>query len=347
VAAFWAGLSGPQRWWLVTHQSAAVGGRDGIAVADRDMANRLLLESERDRLLALRADGDASGPLPMVEIAWVDGQLRGIGAIEARLRDPALPRAYLLGLSTVDDGRAVIAVGNPDQASDVLTYIPGAGSDLSGVDTLVRRADALGEAAARVAPHRQVSVIAWLGYDPPDGVGAVMAEAGHDAEPALDAFADGLRATHGGERSHNTVLGHSYGSLVAGVTARDRGLDADDLVFVGSPGVGVDRAADLGLSPRDVWSSTAANDPVQRFAPGWGQFVLDAAANAAALLPLHFYGDATPDLLLWHGLNPSTPAFGGNVFASDPDGGHDGYWQGAALTNIARIALNLDPATSR
>jgi hypothetical protein len=343
VAAFWAGLSGPQRWWLVTHQSAMVGGRDGIAVADRDLANRLLLESERERLLALRADGDVSGPL--VEIAWTDGQLRGIGAIEARLRDPALPRAYLLELSTLDDGRAVIAVGNPDQASDVLTYIPGAGSDLSGVDTLVRRADTLGEAAARVAPQRQVSVIAWLGYDPPDGVGAVMAQAGHDAEPALNVFADGLRATHDGERSHNTVLGHSYGSLVAGVTARDRGLDADDLVFVGSPGVGVDRAADLGLSPRDVWSSTAANDPVQRFAPGWGQFVLNAAANAAALLPMHFYGDATPDLLLWHGLNPSAPAFGGNVFASDPEGGHNGYWQGAALTNIARIALNLDPAT--
>ena len=343
VAAFWAGLSGPQRWWLVTHQSAMVGGRDGIAVADRDLANRLLLESERERLLALCADGDVSGPL--VEIAWTDGQLRGIGAIEARLRDPALPRAYLLELSTLDDGRAVIAVGNPDQASDVLTYIPGAGSDLSGVDALVRRADTLGEAAARVAPQRQVSVIAWLGYDPPDGVGAVMAQAGHDAEPALNVFADGLRATHDGERSHNTVLGHSYGSLVAGVTARDRGLDADDLVFVGSPGVGVDRAADLGLSPRDVWSSTAANDPVQRFAPGWGQFVLNAAANAAALLPMHFYGDATPDLLLWHGLNPSAPAFGGNVFASDPDGGHNGYWQGAALTNIARIALNLDPAT--
>ena len=34
VAAFWAGLSGPQRWWLVAHQSAMVGGRDGIAVAN-------------------------------------------------------------------------------------------------------------------------------------------------------------------------------------------------------------------------------------------------------------------------------------------------------------------------
>jgi pimeloyl-ACP methyl ester carboxylesterase len=193
-----------------------------------------------------------------------------------------------------------------------------------------------------LAPQRQVSVVAWLGYDPPDGIGAVMAQAGHDAQPALDAFADGLRATHDGDRSHNTLLGHSYGSLVAGVTARDRGLDADDLVFVGSPGVGVDRAADLGLSPAAVWSSTAANDPIQRFAPGWGQLALVVAQNAISPLSAS-YGDARPDLLLWHGLNPSTPTFGGNVFASDPDGGHTGYWRGSALANIARIALDLNP----
>ena len=338
VAAFWAGLTRSQRWWLVTHQPALVGGRDGISVADRDTANRLLLDAERGRLLALRTEGD----LPMVDLAWVDGQLRGIGAIDERLRDPGMPRAYLLDLSTVDDGRAVIAVGNPDQATDVLTYVPGTGADLSGVDTLVRRADALGAATVGLAPQRQVSVIAWLGYDPPDGIGAVMAQAGHDAQPALDAFADGLRATHDGDRSHNTLLGHSYGSLAAGVTARDRGLDTDDLVFVGSPGVGVDRAADLGLSPATVWSSTAANDPIQRFAPGWGQLALVVAQNAIAPLSAS-YGDARPDLLLWHGLNPSTPAFGGNVFASDPDGGHTGYWRGSALANIARIALDLNP----
>ncbi|MEK8109345.1 alpha/beta hydrolase [Micromonospora sp. M12] len=43
------------------------------------------------------------------------------------------------------------------------------------------------------------------------------------------------------------MLGHSYGSLVVGVAAREHGLAADALVFVGSPGVGVSHAAELGV----------------------------------------------------------------------------------------------------
>lgn len=341
VAAYWRGLTPAQQWWLVANRPGLIGARDGIPAADRDVANRILLSSEQGRLLDRQRDTTIGAP-PMIELAQIDQQLRGIQAIDTRLRDPRLPRAYLLSLSTVDDGRAVIAVHNPDQATDVVTCVPGAGTDLSGVDSLMRRAERLGDATRRLAPQHQVSVITWLGYDPPDGLAAVMAEAGHNAEPALVDFTDGLRVTHHGERSHNTVLGHSYGSLVAGVTARDRGLDADDLVFVGSPGVGVDRAAQLRLPAGHVWSSTAADDPVQRFAPGWGQLALTVLGNAASPIPTS-YGDGEPDLYLWHGLNPSAAAFGATVFHSDPDGGHDGYWQGTALTALAHIAVAEPP----
>jgi pimeloyl-ACP methyl ester carboxylesterase len=337
VAAWWEALPDAQRWSRLTGAPVGVAALDGIPIADRDIANQLLLNSQRDRLLARRA-AVASQPMGG-EPARIDAQLRGIEAIERRLRDPVLPRAYLLELSTVEDGQAVIAVGDPDQATDVLTYIPGAGSKLSDVDKLIDRIDALGEAEVRVAPDHQVSVVAWLGYDAPDGVEAVSPAAAHNAEPALDRFADGLRATHDGGRSHNTVLGHSYGSLVAGVTARDRGLDTDDLVFVGSPGVGVNHADDLGLTPDNVWSSTAANDPIQRFAPGWGQFVRDLVTDE--LHPFSaWYGDNDPDLFLWHGLNPTAPAFGGHTFPSDPLGGHNGYWRDPSLTAIAHIAVD-------
>jgi pimeloyl-ACP methyl ester carboxylesterase len=342
VAGYWADLTASQRWWLMTNRPAAVGSLDGIPAADRDTANRLVLASERDRLSTLR--NSTSDPPPLTEVERLDGQLRGLDAIDARLRDPELARAYLLELSTVDDGRAVIAAGDPDQATDVLIYVPGTGSDLSGVDTLVARSDAVSQDGARIAPEHRVSVVTWLGYDPPDGVTAISPSAAYHAEPALDAFTEGLRATHVGQPSHNTVLGHSYGSLVAGVTARDRGLDTDDLIFVGSPGVGVDRAADLGLPSAAVWSSTAADDPVQRFAPGWGQLAADALTDAIRPFSA-WYGDTTPDQLLWYGRNPSMPAFGGQVFASDPDGGHSGYWKGAALDAITRITVDLDAPT--
>jgi hypothetical protein len=327
-------LTEPQRQWLVTHQPATIGSRDGIPAADRDAANRLLLETEYEGLLQLRSTGVA-GP----ELSWIDGQLRGIVDLRTRLAGDAPARAYLLRFSAAQDGRAVVAVGNPDHATDVLTYVPGAGSALRNVGSLVQRADEMARAATEIGPDHQVAVIAWLGYDAPDGAAAALTCSAEDAEAPLRSFTDGLRITHdGGTPSHNTVLGHSYGSLVAGVTARDRGLDADDLVFVGSPGVGVLRAEQLHVSGGRVWSSTAADDPVQHYAPGAGQIALDMLANAARPFSAH-YGDAQPDVLLWHGLNPSVTAFGARVFASDPDGGHSGYWQGAGLQSMARIAV--------
>jgi pimeloyl-ACP methyl ester carboxylesterase len=79
----------------------------------------------------------------------------------------------------------------------------------------------------------------WLDYDAPDfvdeGAGRGRAEA---AVAGLRRFQDGLRATHDGDPAHLTVLGHSYGSLVVGTAAQAPGPIADDVVFVGSPGVG-------------------------------------------------------------------------------------------------------------
>ncbi|MFD8492808.1 alpha/beta hydrolase [Amycolatopsis sp. NPDC059657] len=50
-----------------------------------------------------------------------------------------------------------------------------------------------------------------------------------------------------GDPSHNTTVGHSYGTTVIGHAARDEHLAVDDIVFVASPGVGVNHASELGL----------------------------------------------------------------------------------------------------
>jgi pimeloyl-ACP methyl ester carboxylesterase len=269
----------------------------------------------------------------------------GLQTLADRLDDPALPRAYLLGLDTAGDGRAILAVGDPDHATDVVTYVPGVNRGLAEVGGLVGRTDAIAARAAALGPTHRVSAVLWLGYDAPDGLDVALPRAAHGSEAALDSFADGLRASHVGDRSHNTVLGHSYGSLVAGVTARDRGLDADELVLIGSPGVGVDRAAQLhGIPAGHVWAGAAANDPVQLFAPGVGQLAVDALTNLRHPFSAHF-GDATPDMFLWHGRNPATEDFGAHIFAADADGGHSGYWQGGALDAIVGITVGAYPAT--
>ncbi|GAA2998425.1 hypothetical protein JCM13580A_41610 [Streptomyces drozdowiczii] len=58
-----------------------------------------------------------------------------------------------------------------------------------------------------------------------------------------------------------TAIGHSYGSLTVGQAAQPPGgIPADDMVLVGSPDSGVDRAADLGVGVAEV---TGARGPVR------------------------------------------------------------------------------------
>lgn len=150
------------------------------------------------------------------------------------------------------------------------------------------------------------------------------------AAPPLDSFAAGLAATHDPSFiAHTVMLGHSYGSLVVGEAAvRAPGKLADDLAFVGSPGVGVNKAADLGVPAAHVFVGTAANDPVPDLPPA---DPVDWFSGSA-----HF------------GTNPAFPQFGARDFyvnpgnpvtVTDPIGAHSQYWDrnSASLKNLAHI----------
>ena len=96
------------------------------------------------------------------------------------------------------------------------------------------------------------AVVVWLdGPEPPDVPHAGLDTYANDGAPNLVADIGGLRAAHvaaTGENGHLTAIGHSYGSYILGKAAA-QGADVDDVVFVGSPGVGVDHAKDLGSIP--------------------------------------------------------------------------------------------------
>jgi len=264
-----------------------------VPVEVRDRANRLVLA--------------AAGDTPALR------------ALRARLADADAPRAYLLAFDASGDGRAVVAIRDPDHTGNVLTYVPGTGANVGdlGKGVLLPAADRL---AAAAGPS--TAVVLWLGYDAPDNpvVASYPSYARH-AEGALDRFQDGLRATHDGARAHQAVLGHSYGSTVVGFTARDRGLDADDVIFVGSPGAGVAHAGDLGVPAGHVWASTARYDPIRLTTAGHG--IVDSTVEV--LRP-----PSGPDL--WFGTDPTRTDFGGEVFRSAPGSPlrpvatHDGYF---------------------
>lgn len=343
VSRWWAGLTPAERRWLVRHEPARVGGLDGVPVAARDQANRLLLAGWREELAARRRGllrPLPAGPLDLARLARLAGAeaaLRGLDTLGDRLAAPETPRAYLLGLDPAGDGRAVVALGNPDRAGAVLTYVPGMTADLADVPGELGRAARVLDRCGALAPAAEAAAVLWLDYDAPDGLpGATRPGPAEAAGPALHRFQEGLRASHEGPPARQTVLGHSYGSLVVGTAARDHGLSADALVFVGSPGVGVDHAGDLRMPAGQVWAATAPDDVIRLARPP------DGLARRAALAgtPLGPLAGALDAHELWFGHDPSDPGFGGRRFPSGRYG-HTGYWEpgNPALDGMARIVL--------
>ena len=343
---WWAGLSEAERNELIETRPEFVGSTDGIPAQARDTANRQVLADQRADLQS-QLDGlerqVRENPFAVMDlkdqIADVRARLNGLDDIQDRLESdkPGQADAYLLGIDS-EHGQAIIAMGNPDTATNVATFVPGTGAGLDSIHTDMDRADSMARAADK-AGSPATSVITWVGYDAPqDLVEASDASYAEGAKHDLDQFQDGLRATHEGAQSHNTVIGHSYGSTVIGHAAASEGLDVDDAVFVGSPGVGVDHAADLNLPPEHVHATVAAHDIIQ------------ASNIDEPLIP--------PFDLDVHGPDPAGRDFGADVFESDPGtagpdaaGGlsgeaHSQYWddQNKALTNMGRIIAGK-PAT--
>jgi hypothetical protein len=241
-----------------------------------------------------------------------------------------------MGLDVSGDGRAVVALGDPDHAANVLTHVPGMTSDLASLGGELTRAERVAARATELGPVAATSSVLWLDYDAPDFLReASSARQAEDGASGLRRFQEGLRATHDGPAARQTVLGHSYGSLVVGKAATGA-LDADRVVFVGSPGVGVDSAAQLELPADRVFASTSISDPIQYLAVSPGT----AARRLVPGLPV-----TGPAGDLWFGHNPSDPAFGARVFGSQWNGGHLGYWEPGqpALDALATITLGGTP----
>ena len=339
VRRWWDGLAPAEQQWLLATEPGSLAPLDGIPAADRDAANRLLLDERRaelDHALSL-----AHGP----ERKRLSALKRGLDALADRLAGDDGLRAYLLRLDLTGEGRTVVAVGDPGRADNVLTYVPGMTSDLASAGGELSRAERVARRAGELDPAASTSAVLWLDYDAPDFLDeAASARQAQAAAPTLRRFQDGLRAAHDGPAAHQVVLGHSYGSLVVGKAAVGAGLDADDVVFVGSPGVGVDSAASLHVPAGHVWSSTAKTDIIQ-YAAASPSGLVRTLAGGDGLPPGGLLALARPERELWFGHNPSDPAFGAHVFATQPGAGHLGYWdQGKpALNALATITLGGTP----
>nr|WP_221376823.1 alpha/beta hydrolase [Actinoplanes polyasparticus] len=336
VRRWWSALAAGERNWLLATEAVWLSGLDGLPAADRDIANRLLLDDRRaelDRAIAAATGRDRDRLREVRD---------GLATLSDRLTDENGPRAYLLSLDIGEEGRAVVALGDPGRATNVLTHVPGMTADLASFGGELARAERVAERAAELSPRSSTSAVLWLDYDAPDFVGeAASARRAEAAAPALRQFQEGLRAGHEGPPARQVVLGHSYGSLVVGRAAAAGGFAADGVVFVGSPGVGAGSARELRMPDGEVWSTTARSDVVQYAAVAPGGLVRDLVVAGGAPVTGPWLAFGRPERDLWFGTNPSDPGFGARVFASDPASGHVGYWERGtpSLDTMAAITL--------
>ena len=282
VAAFFKGLDPDVAAALAHERPELVGNLDGAPIPLRYAANADAIDREIARLQAGGVSDD-------------DPRLR-------KLRELDDPNRHFLLFDPAGDGRAAEVFGDLTTARHIAVVVPGMNNELdnfTGGD-----AEKVQHQASQFDPD-QVATIQWLGYDTPEGATALSDGAAEPGAEALPQFIAGIRAQRS-ERLHWTVIGHSYGSLVTGMAESGQGLEVDETVLVGSPGVGVDSADDLGDG--NVWVGLAAFDPV-----GYSE---------------------------WFGPNPHGNDFGATRFHTGDISGHSSYFNegSESLRNIGLIA---------
>ncbi|MFD8324933.1 alpha/beta hydrolase [Streptomyces lydicus] len=320
-------------WWKLLPESMResytalhpeiIGKTDGLPSDVRDDANRLALEQELGAM-------ENSEYHDKYSTDDYEKRFSNLQALQAELdkRDgiTGAKQLYVLGFDSQGDGKAMIAMGNPDTADNVAVNVPGTATTMESTGGQLSRMDSLQNAAKIADGNAKTSMVYWLGYDAPeipvsqagnlDVAGTGRAE---DAAPALRNFTHGLRASHEGHPANLTVMGHSYGSTVVGAAASQHGgLDADNIAVVGSPGMTVDHAEQLNIDPDHVYMGRAEDDGIKR-------------AAGFSLGP-----------------DPAGEDFGGHRFKVDTHG-HSGYWDetdhgpSQSLLNQGKIIAGATP----
>ncbi|MFI8184083.1 alpha/beta hydrolase family protein [Actinacidiphila glaucinigra] len=313
IARFFASV-GPDGARLLAHRyPLVVGNLNGAPVALRYQANRRSLvkaraqETARSRSSLLTTEGRQDAAQRADRYAsLLDGGRQ------------------ILAFDPTGRGRAAEVFGDLGTAERVSLVVPGVDTDVLSFEreddparAPVGMARSLYAAEHAAAPRTRTAVIAWADYTTPQGVG-LDASTGELAEQGAVRLAALVRSlpAHGGV----SLFCHSYGSVLCGVAAPElpSGRVSDIAVF-GSPGMRVDKAADLGTAAR-VWATRDSTDWI------------------GDVPHMEFAG-------LGHGADPVSRSFGARVVTSEAAEGHAGYFRPGtdSLANFTSIALGRYP----
>jgi Alpha/beta hydrolase len=284
INTWWNSLDQQDRDRLIVEHPPKLGNLNGIPADVRDRINTAVMNDD-----ITRVEDAATGHGVSVDEALENPALYGLssrdivryrnadqtrqGLDHNRGSDPGNPRPVLLWaydpLAFIGQGRAAIAIGNPDEADNIAVIVPGAGSSVArgwlraGHDAAIN----LYDQSFVAHPDEATSVIAWMGYDTPDsftdlGIAApALARIGGER---LAQDVNGLWVTHSDSNPpHVTAIGHSYGATTVADAFARSGMRANDAVLLGSPGTDLARsAADFHLDGGEVYVGAASTDPI-------------------------------------------------------------------------------------
>jgi WXG100 family type VII secretion target len=282
VKKWWDSLSQQQRDQLLHDDPDKLGNLNGIPVADRSTANKAALQQDLDRVThaadqhhvpvdQVTAHPQDYGLTPNDITRYTNATKVQQGLADNSRKTHGTPT--FLQVYEPDkfngQGRAAIAIGNPDLADNTAVVVPGTSHSVTeGWLSSDDAANVFNETSA-ADRSKTNSVVAWMGYDTPDAMTdprVAQPDLAHQGGQLLASDVNALAATNKGD-SHVTVIGHSYGSTTVADAAAGYGMHTDDVVLIGSPGTDMAKsAADFHLPENGhVYVGSASSDPVTHF----------------------------------------------------------------------------------
>ncbi|MGQ0616287.1 MAG: alpha/beta hydrolase [Acidimicrobiia bacterium] len=198
-----------------------------------------------------------------------------------------------------------VVFGDPTTAEHIAVVVPEVGTDTVRAD-----AQRLYAAAEALDPGA-VAVLAWTGHERPGFLDSLAPAAAGSGSQELASF---VTAMDHRPDATTTVVGHGHGSVTA-AQALGNGMAVDDVVVLGSPGLGVGSIDDLPLHGAELYAARAP---------------LDAVALSETF-----------------GRDPTDPRFGATRLSTGDAGdavGHGSYLDAGsvALANVAAVVVGQD-----
>lgn len=279
VKKWWDSLTPEQQQAELRDNPPYLGNLNGIPVEARDQANQTAMRTDIENIeeAAGRHGVSAQDVLadPFRYGCTPDDVMRYTNAVKVQdaLEHDSLQTGAPTFLQVYQptkfdgQGRAAIAIGNPDTAANTTVVVPGTSHSVTEGWLSADDATNLYIEAKAADPTRATSVVAWMGYNAPDDLSdpqVAQTSLAHEGGALLAADVNGLNATHGPGSSHMTVMGHSYGSTTVADAAAGYGMHTNDVILIGSPGTDMAKsAADFHLAAGGhLFVGAASTDPI-------------------------------------------------------------------------------------